>query len=148
MPFISIPAVYANDPTGSAFVPKASFVSTDPFAIVMQVQVSSDVVQAGLRFNAVLELVNPREDPYRGSWFTFVSGDVLDMPTKNDHWFNTAFSGTFFAARSSWPSYAVAVTEIFGGEKLRGVFRTRASIDVIGSNLFADREGMPYKVVP
>jgi hypothetical protein len=148
MPFVDIPAVYTCDPTGSAFVPKFSFTSSDPFGIVMQVQVSSDVLQAGLRFNAVLELVNPREDPYRGSWFTIGSGGVQAMPTKIDRWTNTAFSGTFFAAMSSWPSYAVAVTEIFGAEKLSGVFRTRASIDVIGSNLFDIAEGAAYKVVP
>jgi hypothetical protein len=147
MPFIQIPAVYAADP-GSVFTPKTSFVSSDPFAVVMQVQTSSDVVQAGLRFNAVLQLVNPREDPYRGSWFTISSGNVIDMATKNDHWFNFAFPGTFFAAASSWPTYAIAMTEIFGGEKLQGVFRTRATIDVVGTNLFADAEGAAYKVVP
>jgi hypothetical protein len=147
MPFVQIPAVYTADP-GSVWTPKTSFVSADPFAIVMQVQVSNDVVQAGLRFDAVLQMVNPRMDPYRGSWFTITGGNVLSMPTKNDHWFNTAFPGTFFAAISSWPSYAIAVTEIFGGEKLRGVFRVRATIDVVGSNLFAYSEGSAYKVVP
>jgi len=147
MPFIRIPAVYAADPA-DVWTSKTSFVSSDPFAIVLQVQVSSDVVAAGLRFDAVFQMVNPRQDPYRGSWFSVTSSGVLDMPTRDFHWNNVPFQWTYFAASVSWGQYADAVSQINGGEKLKGLFLVRGTIDVIGTNLLAHSDESWYKVVP
>lgn len=147
MPFVQIPAVYAADPA-DVWTPKASFVSTDPFAIVIQVQVSSDLVKAGLSYDAVFQMVNPRQDPYRGSWFTYTGNSVLDMTTRDRHWNGIRFQWTDFAAWVSWGQYADAVSQILGGEKLQGLFIVRGTIDVVGSSLFAHSDGSWYKVVP
>lgn len=148
MPFVRVPAVYAADP-GNVWTPKTSFVSSDPFAIVIRVQVSSDIVQAGLSYDAVFQMVNPRQDPYRGSWFTIISGGgVLGMTTRDHHWNNVQFQWTDFASHVSWGQYADAVTQISGGEKLKGLFLVRGAIDVVGSSLFAQSDGSWYKVVP
>jgi hypothetical protein len=124
------------------------FVSSDPFAIVIQVQVSNDVVDAGLHYDAVFQMVNPREDPYRGSWFTSVDHSPLDMTTRDHHWLGVPFRWTYFASYKHWAHYADAVTEILGGEKLKGLFVARGTIDVVGTNLFAHSDGSWYKVVP
>jgi hypothetical protein len=149
VPFVTIPAVYTADPA-DFWTPKTSFVSSDPFAIVLQVQISSDILQAGLSFDAVFQMANPRQDPYRGSWFTILSsGDVLDMTTRDFHWNNQQFQwGTFFEVHVSWGQYADAVTEISGAEKLKGLFFVRGTIDIVGSSLFARSGESFYKVVP
>jgi hypothetical protein len=146
-PFVRIPAAYAADP-GDVWTPKTSFASSDPFTIVIRVQVSSDIVHAGLSYDAVFQMVNPRQDPYRGSWFTVISSEAVQMTTRDHHRNDVAFQWTDFATWVSWNQYADAVTQIRGAEKIKGLFRVRGTIDVVGSNLFAQSEGSWYKVVP
>jgi hypothetical protein len=67
MPFITIPWIHTADPS-NIWTSKSIFTPADPFAIVMGVRTSSDVVAAGLRFNAVFQMVNPRLD----AWETLV----------------------------------------------------------------------------
>jgi hypothetical protein len=73
MPFVNISQVYAADP-GAIWTPKRSFVSTDPFAIVIRAQVSQDVIDAGLRFDAYFQADNPRRDPWQGNWWAWLDG--------------------------------------------------------------------------
>jgi hypothetical protein len=148
MSFVHIPAIYTADP-GDVWTPKNSFVSSQPFAIVMRVQASGDAIRAGLRYDAIFQMVNPRQDPFRGSWFTQLSsGDAWDMPTRNSHIKDQIFKWTDFAHWVWWPHYADAVNQIKGGEKLRGIFLVRGTIDILNSDLFAHSDEYWYKVVP
>jgi hypothetical protein len=148
MPFIQIPQVYTADPA-NVWSPKASFVSSDPFAIVLIVQISSDILQAGLRSDTIFQMVNPRMDPFRGSWYHYDPNiGVIEHETRDFHWNNVQFSFTYFARSVSWPAYANAVAAISGAEKLKGVFLVRGTIDIIASNLFARSGEFWYKVAP
>jgi hypothetical protein len=148
MPFIQISDVYTADP-GDVWTRKPTFFPSDPFAIVLIVQMSSDIMQAGLRSNTVFQMVNPRMDPYRGSWWHYDSSvGVIEHETRDAHWKNVPFSFTYFARSWSYSQYLDAVAQINGSEKLEGIFFVRGTIDVIGSDLFAHSGEFWYKVRP
>jgi hypothetical protein len=69
MPFLNISAVRTADPNDIR-QPKLSFRPTDPFAVVLDVQVNNSVVQEGLLFDATFQTNNPRNDPYTTSSYT------------------------------------------------------------------------------
>ncbi|MET3952685.1 hypothetical protein [Arthrobacter sp. UYEF36] len=146
MAFVQIPAAYAADPA-DVWTPKSYFDSSDPFSIVMRVQTSSDLVKAGLSYDAVFQMVTPRLDPdYR--WFIASGNRAYTLPTKDVHWDNEPFRYDNFATWVSWASYGDAVHEILGPERLKGLFFVRGQIDVIGTNLFAHSDEFWYKAVP
>jgi hypothetical protein len=148
MPFISIPWTHTANPQ-DVWTSRSVFAPNDRFAIVMGVNVSSDVIQAGLKFNAVFQLVNPRDDPYDTSWFTILSGDLFGLTTVDYRWENVIFQwGTDFAIWFSWNRYLDAVNNILGGDKDKGIFFARGTIDVQNSNLFAHSPEFWYKVRP
>jgi len=149
MPFVNIRQVYAADP-GAVFTPKRSFVSTDPFAIVIRAQVSQDVLDAGLRFDAYFQADNPRRDPDVGSWWSIVApGESVGGITRDYRWLDVPFQwGTDFAIHVSWRQYRDFVNPISGIDRVNGVFVVRGTINVRGSNLFAHSGDSTYKVVP
>lgn len=138
--------VWTADP-GSIWTPKPSFMSTDPFAIVMGVQVDQSVVAEGLLFDAVWQLVNPRQDPYNHSWYTLVDSDIMSMPTVDTDWTGVGFQwGTNFAIWHWWNQYDDAVAQVSGPDRDSGVFYAQGTINVEGSNLFAAASPSWYKV--
>jgi hypothetical protein len=141
-------SVWTADP-GDIWIPKTSFMSADPFAIVMGIQVDQSVVAEGLLFDAVWQLVNPRQDPYSHAWFTAAGSDGLAMPTVDNDWMGVNFQwGTNFAVWVSWNQYADAVVQVRGEDRISGVFYSQGTISVEGSNLFAAAAPFWYKVRP
>jgi hypothetical protein len=145
LPFVNIPATYTADP-GNVWTPKSSFVSSDPFMIVTRVQVSADVVQAGLRYDAYFTAENPRQDFFGRSWWVYYGGEVKQATTRDAYVDNFAFQFTDFAVHVSWGSYQSFIQPIKGPEALDGVFLVRGTINVRGSNLFAHSGNFAYKV--
>jgi hypothetical protein len=136
MSFINISAAYTADP-GNIWTPKPSFMVSDPFAIVLNVQVDSSVVNEGLLFDALFQIVNPQEDPYAGAWWTYTGSDVLSMNSVDFAWNSGSFQwGTNFAIWFFWNHYSDAVSQI-GGFSIKGVFNVQGNISVEGSDLFA-----------
>jgi hypothetical protein len=149
MPFVNISQVYAADP-GAVWTPKRSFVSTDPFAIVIRAQVSQDVIDAGLRFDAYFQADNPRRDPDVGNWWSILPGnESVGGITRDYRWLDVPFQwGTDFEIHVSWGQYRDFVNHIWGPDRVNGVFLVRGTINVRGSNLFAHSGDSTYKVVP
>ena len=147
MSFVNISAVRTADP-GNVWIPKNSFRPADPFAVVLDVQVDSSVIQEGLVFDATFEIANPRDDPYTTSWFTITdNGDVLDMTSVVWQWSSVSFQwGTNFAVWWHFDHYSDAVSQISGGEKLQGIFNAQGTINIQGSDLFAASGQFWYKV--
>jgi hypothetical protein len=148
MPFITIPWIHTADPS-NIWASKSAFTPADPFAIVMGVRTSSDVVAAGLRFNAVFQMVNPRLDAWETLWYTIIAGSSEQSDTIDWHWRGISFSwGTDFAIWFQWNHYSDPISHILGPDRERGIFYVRGTIDVLGSNLFAYSSEFWYKVRP
>jgi hypothetical protein len=131
MPFVNISQVYAADP-GAVWTPKRSFVSTEPFAIVMRAQVSQDVIDAGLRFDAYFQADNPRRDPWQGNWWSIVDGGTLGGFTRDHRWLDVPFQwGTDFEIHASWGQYRDFVNHILGIDRVNGVFVVRGTIGAL-----------------
>ncbi len=135
MSFINISAAYSADP-GNVWTPKTSFMVADPFAIVLNVQVDSSVVNAGLLFDALFQIVNPQQDPYAGAWWSYDGSNVLAMDSVDTAWNGVGFQWTNFAVWHWWNHYSDAVSQI-GGPSITGVYFVQGSISVEGSDLFA-----------
>jgi len=136
MSFINISAAYTADP-GDVWTPKSSFMINDPFAIVMAVQADSSVVNEGLLFDAVFQIVNPQQDPYSDAWWTDTGSDILPMNSVDAHWNGVGFQwGTNFVIFWEWSHYSDAVNQI-GGPSIVGVYYVQGTISVEGSDLFA-----------
>jgi hypothetical protein len=147
MSFLNISAVRTADPN-DIWQPKLSFRPTDPFAVVLDVQVDNSVIEEGLLFDATFQINNPRNDPYTTSWFTILStGDALEMTSVVWTWNSVSFQwGTSFAVWWWFDHYSDAVTQISGGEKLQGIFYAQGTVNVQGSDLFAASPPFWYKV--
>ena len=140
MSFINISAAYAADP-GDIWTPKTAFNTSDPFALVLNIQADSSLVNDGLLFDALFQIVNPQGDPYGGAWWTYDGNNVMSMPTVDTPWTGVSFQwGTNFALWESWGQYADAVSQI-SGPSIQGVFNVQGSVNVEGSNLFAASPG-------
>jgi hypothetical protein len=138
--------IWTADP-GNIWASKSSFMSSDPFAIVMGVQVDQSVVAEGLLFDAVYQLVNPRQDPYNHAWYTVSDSNLMSMPTVDNDWTAGSFNwGTNFAIWFWWSHYADAVSQLYGPDRLDGVFYAQGTISVEGSNLFSAAAPFWYKV--
>jgi hypothetical protein len=136
MSFININAAYSADP-GDVWTPKSSFMLADPFAIVLRVEADSTLVQEGLLFDALFQIVNPQQDPYAGAWWTYDGSDVLSMYSVDVNWNALTFQwGTNFAIWWHWDRYSDAVSQI-GGPSIRGLYYVQGSLNVEGSDLFA-----------
>jgi len=138
MSFINISEAYTADP-GNIWTPKSSFMVSDPFAIVLNVQADSSVVQEGLLFDALFQIVNPQQDPYRGAWWSFDGEDVFAMNSVDTPWNGVAFQwGTSFVIWTWWSQYLDAVSQLGGPVSVKtGVFYVQGSVNVEGSDLFA-----------
>lgn len=139
--------IWTADP-GNVWVPKNSFMSTDPFAIVMGVQVDQSVLDDGLLYDAVWQLVNPRQDPNNHAWYTLVDSSVISMPTIDTDWTGVHFLSTNFATWHWWSHYSDAVSQVYGPDHINGVFYAQGTISVEGSDLFASAAPSWYKVRP
>ncbi|MBV8207187.1 MAG: hypothetical protein JO041_10365 [Acidobacteria bacterium] len=130
-------SAYTADP-GDIWTPKTSFMVSDPFAIVLNVQADSSVVNEGLLFDALFQIVNPQEDPYEGAWWTVPSGgNVMTMNSVDFPWNGADFQlGTNFALGLTWSHYSDAVSQI-NGPSITGVYYVQGSINVEDSDLFA-----------
>src|SRR5262249_37434975 len=96
----------------------------DPFAIVLNVQADSSLIQEGLLFDAVFQIVGPQLDLRHYAWFTIINGDVLACPSRDALWNNISFQwGTDFAIWWSWPQYYDAIRDIVNAKV--GVFFVR-----------------------
>ncbi len=148
MSFINISAVRTADP-GNVWVPKSAFRPSDPFAVVLEVQVDNSVIEEGLVFDAIFEIVNPRQDPYTTSWYSDMDGTGLLMPSVVWEWDSVAFQwGTNFAVWWWFNHYSDAVSQILGGEQLQGIFYAQGTVSIEGSDLFAVSDKFWYKVRP
>jgi hypothetical protein len=148
MSFINIPSVFTADPN-APLNPKNSFMSADPFAIVMEIQVDNSVIAEGLLFDAIWQIVNPRQDPYNYAWWTYDGSNVLPMPTVDVDWLGVNFQwGTDFFVWHWWSHYADAVSQIGGGLALQGVYYVQGTVSVEGSSLFANSGQSWFKVRP
>ena len=138
MSFINIHTAYTADPA-DIWTPKNSFMVNDPFAVVLSVQADSSVVAEGLLFDALFQIVNPQQDPYRGAWWTISDDDVLPMNSVDTPWNGIGFQwGTNFIIWTSWSKYLDAVSQVGGTDSLKtGVFYVQGSVNVEGSDLFA-----------
>jgi len=147
MPFVSVPWIHTADPS-NVWPPKSVFRPSDPFAIVMGIRVSNDIISAGLRFNAVFQMVTPRNDPQGPAWFFIYSGgDSEILNTLDWRWDDVTFDwGTDIAIWFYWDHYSDAVSQVRGGEKDKGIFFVRGTIDIQGSDLFAHSPEFWYKV--
>lgn len=115
----------------------------------MGVRTSSGVVESGLRFNAVVQMVNPRQDPWETLWYSIVAGDAVFSDTIDWHWNDVSFSaGTDFAIWLPWSHYSDPVSHIRGPDVERGIFFVHGTIDILGSNLFAHSPEFWYKIRP
>lgn len=140
MSFINLSAAYPADP-GNIWTPKTSFNTSDPFALVLNIQADSSLVNEGLLFDALFQIVNPQQDPYAGAWWTYDGNNVMSMPTVDNMWSGASFQwGTNFAIWFSWPQYSNAVAQI-GGLSIQGLFYVQGSVNVEGSDLFANSPG-------
>ena len=147
MAWANISAVRTADPA-NAGVAKDSFMSTDPFAIVLDIQVDSSVVAAGLLYDVVWQIVNPRQDPSSHAWWTY-SGQVMSSPTVDIDWKGVAFNwGPVFWVFCSWNQYADAVRHIQGPDARQGVFYVQGTMSIQGSSLFARSGQFWFKVRP
>jgi hypothetical protein len=147
MAFVNISAVRTADP-GNVWAAKSSFMSSDPFAIVLDVQVDSSVLSAGLLYDAVWQIVNPRQDPYSHAWWTPIGSTPVSMPTVDADWNSVPFQWTNFGVWYWWSHYSDAVSQIAGPDKLAGVFYVQGTVNVQGSSLFARSNQFWFKVRP
>jgi hypothetical protein len=147
MAFVNVSAVRTADPA-NIWVAKDSFMSSDPFAIVLDVQVDSSVVSAGLLYDFVWQIVNPRQDPSSHAWWTLIGNNIVSMPTVDTDWTGAAIQWTNFAAWCWWSRYSEAVNEVRGPDKLAGVFYVQGTINVQGSSLFGRSNQFWFKVRP
>lgn len=148
MSFVNISAIRTTDP-GSPGVAKTSFRASDPFAIAIDIQVDSSVVQAGLLFDQVRQIINPREDPNNHAWWSPIAGDIVHVPTIDHDWTGATFQwGTAFWTWVSWPHYSDVVSHIAGPDKLDGIFYVQGTVNVQGSDLFANSGQFWFKVRP
>jgi hypothetical protein len=139
------PAEVGGDP----FVPVTSFLPSDPFAIVMGIQVDQSVIDAGLPFDVVFQLVNPRQDVYNHAWYTVLAGlSLVPMPTVDTDWTGVNFQwGTNFAVWHWWPNYSDAVAQIYGPDQLSGVFFAQGTMQVEGTAWFAAASPFWYTIL-
>ena len=147
MAFVNVSAVRTADPA-NVWVAKDSFRSSDPFAIVLDVQVDSSVVSSGLLYDAVWQIVNPRQDPYSHAWWTLLGSEVEGIPTVDADWNSVPFQWTNFAVWMSWSRYSDAVSHVHGPDKFAGVFFVQGTINVQGSSLFGHSNQFWFKVRP
>jgi hypothetical protein len=147
MAFVNLPAVRTADPVNVG-VAKNSFMSNDPFAIVLDVQVDNSVVEAGLLYDVVWQIVNPRQDPYSHAWFTVFDDVGGLMPTVDADWNGLPFRWTNFRVWVWWDHYADAVTHVRGQDKVAGVFYVQGTINVHESSLFNRSSQFWFKVQP
>ena len=147
MAFVNVSAARTADP-GNVWLAKDSFMSNDPFAIVLDVQVDSSVLAAGLLFDVVWQIVNPRQDPYNHAWWTLIGSEIVGMPTVDTDWNGVGFQWTNFAVWHWWSHYADAVSQVRGPDKLAGVFYVQGTINVQGSSLFGRSNQFWFKVRP
>lgn len=147
MSFVNISNVRTADPS-NMWAPKASFFSRDPFAIVMDVQADSSLIQAGLLFDAVFQIVNPRQDPHNHAWYTISGLSDVSMPTIDRDWKGVAFQWTNFIIWYQWAQYSDAVSQIRGPDQINGIFYVQGTISVQGSDLFARSGEFTFKVRP
>jgi hypothetical protein len=143
MASVNIGAVYTADPA-NIWTPKSAFMQTDPFAIVLNAQADSSVVQEGLLYDAVLQIVGPQQDATEFPWWTLVNGDVTLSPTRDVIWNNVQFQWTDFAFWVFWDSYYDAIADV--GNAKEGVFYVQGTLNVQGSDLFAASDRFWFKV--
>jgi hypothetical protein len=137
MSFINLSSVYTADP-GNFLIPKNSFMITDPFAVVMQIQADSSIVNNGLLFDASAQIVNPRQDPTLDGWWTIAGNSVFSMPTVDLAWESIDFKwGTNFAIWWWWNQYADAVSQVHG-PTIEGVYCVQGTVNVEGTDLFSN----------
>ena len=144
MAFINISSVYTADP-GDIWTPKNSFMLHDPFAIALNIQADSSLVDEGLLFDAVFQIIGPQQDAHSFAWWTIVNGDVILSPTRDANWNNIGFQwGTNFAIWWFWNEYYDAIAHV--GNAKQGVFYFQGTVNVQGSNLFANSGQFWFKV--
>ena len=144
MAFLNISRVYTADP-GDVWTPKNAFMLNDPYAIVLNIQADSTVVQEGLLFDAVFQIVGPQQDLTGYPWWVIDNGNVMPSPTRDVRWNNISFQwGTNFAIWWSWNKYNDAIAHV--GNAKQGVFFVQGTVNVQGSDLFAASERFWFKV--
>lgn len=135
MAFVTLSSVYTADPS-DIWSPKNSFLISDPFAIVMRIQVDQGTINNAPLFNVDAQIVNPRQDPGTDSWWTVFNGNIVSVPTIDVSWDEVSFQwGTNFAVFFTWNHFASAVSQV-SGPTILGVYYVQGTINVQEANLF------------
>lgn len=130
---------------GDAFTPLNWFNLTDPFAIVMGIQVDQSVIDDGLPVNATYQVANPRQDPYNHAWYT--SDNTTPMPTIDNDIQIPLNWGTNFAFWLWWGQYADFCSLVSGPDSTEGVFYAQGQVTVQATNSFATPGPFWFRVV-
>ena len=131
---------------GDVWTPLNWFNLTDPFAIVMAIQIDQSVLDDGLPLNATFQVVNPRQDPYNHAWYTVTGGNIVPMPTIDNDW-EFAPQWTNFAAWFSWPQYADCRAQVSGPDSDEGIFYAQGTVSVQATDSFATPGPFWFRVV-
>jgi hypothetical protein len=144
MSFVRITEMWTMDPA-QPWNPKSSFFYADPFGVMMRLQCSQDVIDAGLRYDIEWQLVCPREDINgQGWWSEFSTGDAALSPTVDVRYEDQPFSWNDFGHWIYWRRYGDAF-RVIGAHTLPGVFAVRGHIQVVGSDLFDMTDPFAFK---
>lgn len=131
---------------GDPWVPVNWFNLTDPFSIVMGIQIDQSVIDNGWPLNATYQVVNPRQDPYNHAWYTVSNGNVIAMPTIDNDWeFNPP--GTNIAAWLWWSQYADFRAQVDGPDSDEGIFYAQGTVSVQATDSFASPGPFWFRVV-
>ncbi|HEX3738589.1 MAG TPA: hypothetical protein VHV29_02580 [Terriglobales bacterium] len=148
---VNILGVWSADPA-DIFTPKPVFVSSEPFAIVIEVNLDVDPPFFSNSLTATWIMGTPRIDPYTTSWYTVLDGgDASLMPTVVFDWdfsWDYRKRGKNFVVWISFDHYSDAVSQILGGEKFDGLFYVMGTIESRGEYYFGVSDKYWYRAIP
>jgi hypothetical protein len=153
--YVHIRAIRTVDPS-DWFRTKTSFGPLSPFGIAMEVAVTSSLTQIGLLYDALLQVVNPRDSGGTHNWalgegenvWEFSSGGLYAVTTIDRYYTDIPLSEPNFLVGTSWVRFDRVTDPMFGpyADKNSGIFFARGSVNVQGADLFAVSQEFPFKV--
>jgi hypothetical protein len=151
-PLLNIISIYTADPADPS-TPKNSFRPSDGFSIVMDMEASQEIVEAGLTFDAIVQLVNPSGDANSDEWYMRIYpsdplSDTLAMTSIDYHWDGVSLNSADISLSFGWERYTHAVSVLSPNcpTRFKGVFFIRGSVNVRSSDIFAVSDEFWYKV--
>jgi hypothetical protein len=148
MSYIRITAIRTSDPSNWS-VPKRSFGTSEPFGMVMDVEADPALIPSGLRYDAVLQVLNMSSNlnqPY--IWWNLIRGVPVPQQTVDRYYTAIRLRWARFIVGTSWPRFEQVTSHFDGSPRHRslGVFQARGFVSVVGSDLFSVSELTSFKV--